>query len=361
MYALSADPAERIATSVQSLFRANPLLLIGSGFSCGYGLPSMAQLGEHLAEYVAPQLSSASAQALWASALPAVQVNLEQGLNTIASGAEGRDEVVTAIRMETSRLIIRRTREAEAQILSSTDRSIQAPTRLLKRLYSGARQNAECIPVITTNYDTLIELFCDLADLPLDTGFAGFRRRRARAAPIFQTQYRRIIAPGPRSSNYAHRACLNVRLIKPHGSITWQSNDGVPFEVLNDQSDSLREIAIPGPTKYEDALINTLFDGMRGEMKTAVSRASALLCIGFGFNDPHLDGAIRTRLEAGMPTLILTRDFTSNIESIIDRYPNVVGVRSQGSGAEARSDGEAVFFATPVWKLDVFLKTYLES
>jgi len=269
--------------------------------------------------------------------------------------------VVTAIREETSRLIIRRTREAEARILSSTDPSTRAPARLLKRLFSGAPQNAECIPVITTNYDTLIELFCDLADLPLDTGFAGFRRRRARSGTVFQTQYRRTIAPRRQSAIYEHRPCVNVRLMKPHGSITWQSVDGLPIEVLDDQSDAPREIAIPGPTKYEDTLINRLFDGMRAEMNAAVNRASALLCLGFGFNDAHLDGAIRTRLEAGMPTLILTRDFTPNIEAIIERYPNVVGVQRQGSGAEARRDGEVVSLTAPVWELDVFLKTYLES
>ena len=146
---MSADPAERISQTVQELFRLTPLLLVGSGFSCGYGLPSMPDLGDHLMKCVTPRLASASAGALWASVLPAIKIDLEQGLNTIASGAAGRDEVVAAIREETARLIIHRTREAEACILSSANPWAAAPARLLKRLYSGAPQNAECIPVIT--------------------------------------------------------------------------------------------------------------------------------------------------------------------------------------------------------------------
>jgi len=320
----------------------------------------MSELGDHLTVEVAPRLSSACARSLWESAIPAIQINLEQGLNTIASGAAGRDEVVAAIREETARLVIRRTREAEACILSSSDPETQAPARLLKRLYNGAPQNAECIPIITTNYDTLVELFCDLAGLPLDTGFTGFRRRRARSTPIFQTQYRRVIAAGRRSATYEHRPFPNVRLMKPHGSITWQLAEGAPIEVLNDLSDAPRAIVVPGPTKYEDALINLLFDGMRTEMNAAVGRASALLCVGFGFNDDHLQGAIRQRLDAGMPALILTREFTPNIRTVLHRYPHVLAIQRREAGAEAHLEGDVTFSPVPVWELDFFLKTFLE-
>jgi hypothetical protein len=357
---MSATPEEAIASAIQGLFRATPLLLIGSGFSCGYGLPGMAELGGHLASAVDTRISSVEAHALWDGALPAIKVNLEDGLNTIPSGAPGRQEVVAAIREETARLIISRTHSAESEILASRDPHLAAPARLLRRLYNGAPQNAECIPVITTNYDTLIELFSDLAEVPIDTGFTGLRRRTARSNPIFQTQYRRSLASNKQRTSYEHRPCVNVRLMKPHGSITWQSCDGEPIEVLNDVSDAPRAIVVPGPSKYEDALINSLFDGMRGEMNAAVGRAAALLCVGFGFNDEHLQGVIRNRLEAGMPAAIITRDFTPNIREVIKRHRHVLAIQRSSGGAEAHFDGRTVTVAEPVWELDTFLKKYLE-
>ena len=357
---MTATPEEGIATAIQGLFRATPLLLVGSGFSCGYGLPGMAELGGHLATAVSARISSLEARALWDGALPAINLNLEDGLNTIPSGAAGRQEVVAAIREETARLIISRTHSAEAKILAGTEPHLAAPARLIKRLYDGAPQNAECIPVITTNYDTLIELFSDLAEVPIDTGFSGLRRRRARSSPMFQTQYRRSLASNKQRASYEHRPCVNVRLMKPHGSITWQSCDGEPIEVFGDVSDAPRAIVIPGPSKYEDALINSLFDGMRGEMNTAVSRAAALLCVGFGFNDEHLQGVIRNRLEAGMPAAILTRDFTPNIVEVIKRHRHVLAIQRSGAGAEVHFDGGVITVSKPVWELDAFLKEYLE-
>lgn len=357
---MSIDPEEEIARAIQNIFRATPLLLVGSGFSCGYGLPSMGELGQHLSDNVAKRLSSSEAKTLWVAALPAIKNNLEEGLNTIASGDAGRQQVVDAIREETARIIIAGTRDAEARILSSADPQFAAPARLLKRLFTGAPQNAESISVITTNYDTLIELFSDLAELPIDTGFAGLRRRRARPPPMFQTQYRRSLAAGKRATTYDHRPCVNLRLMKPHGSITWQSTDGIPMEVFDDMSNTPRAIVVPGPSKYEDALVNSLFDSMRSEMNAAVARASALLCIGFGFNDEHLQGVIRNRLENGMPALILTRDFTPNIHTVISRHSQVLAVQRDGSGAEVHFNGKVTKLSVPVWELDTFLKSYLE-
>jgi hypothetical protein len=353
------NEGEEIAVEVQQLFRATPLLLVGSGFSCGFGLPGMGEVGDHLCTSVGVRLATMEARSLWSTALPSIQTNFEAGLNMIASGATGRQEVITALREEIARLIIARNRTAEAKILSSKDSHQMAPVRLLKRLFYGAPQNAECIPIITTNYDTLIELFADLAELPVDTGFAGLRRRLARQVPIFQTQYRRILSAGSRNAKYEHRPIVTVRLLKPHGSITWQSTDGEPIEVLNDFTDAPRSIVVPGPSKYEDALVNNLFDTMRGEMNQAINRAAALLCIGFGFNDEHLQGVIRSRLEARMPTGILVQSFTDSIEAVIDRYPHVLAIQQYGSGAEIRIRGKTTKVLAPVWELDCFLKTYL--
>lgn len=351
---------DELFEGVQHIFRQTPALLVGSGFSCGYGLPGMGILGAHLEAKVGPQLVSLEAQDLWTKSLPAVHENLEAGLNTIPQGAPGREEVVAAIRDQTAKLILEATTKAEQEILGHAPADL-APVRLLRILFNGASQNAEHVPVITTNYDTLIELFCDLAELALDTGFVGHRRRKPRPAPIFQTQYSRSWAAERRGGVHVdHRPCKTIRLHKPHGSISWLMTVDGPVEVLNCTVDAARAIVVPGPSKYQDALVNVLFDAMRTEMNSVLGSASALLCLGFGFNDDHLQGVIRARLDARMPMVLLTRGKTPSIGEVLKTYPHVVGIFEHDVGAEVHWQGRTMLVTAPLWQLDDFLKTFLE-
>jgi hypothetical protein len=351
---------DEVYIDIQSLFRATPMLLVGSGFSCGYGLPHMGALGQHLAEVVGPRLASDEAKAVWRAALEAIRENLEAGLNTIASGAQGRDEIITILREETAKHITEKTLAAEAVIINHPTPSTHAPARLLRRLFDGAPQNADSISVITTNYDTLLELFCDIADVPLDTGFSGFRRRKPRANSLFQTQYSRIWAADKKGTQAEHRPCKTIRLHKPHGSITWHATKDGPIEVINDVSMAPKAIVVPGPSKYQDALVNTLFDAMRTEMNAALNRADALVCIGFGFNDDHLQGAIKARLDSHMPMLILTRELTDSIKDLLLCYPHVAAFYKNGDGCKCLHNGKLLSSTQPLWQLDDFMKAFLE-
>ncbi len=356
----AADLPDELFTEIQGTFRKAPVLLVGSGFSCDYGLPGMGALAEHLVNAVEGVLTTDEAKNAWAQATDAVKANLEAGLNNIPQGAVSWGEIVSAIRSETARLILDKTTAAESKVLQEKAGGGHAPSRLLNRLFNGSPQNAESIHVITTNYDTLLELFCDLADLPLDTGFAGFRRRKPRPRPIFQNQYSRVWATEKRQVQPDHRLCKTIRLYKPHGSISWLTTDEGPMEVLNDASTVERAIVVPGPSKYQDALVNTLFDEMRTAMNAALADAQALLCIGFGFNDDHLQGVIKRRLAAGMPAIIVTRDPTSNIEQLLGEHPHVIALFKDGDGAVCRWNGNVLPSSEPLWQLDNFLKKFVE-
>lgn len=352
---------DELFVEVQRIFRTTPALLVGSGFSCGYGLPGMGDLGTHLLANVEFALATADAKVLWLNASDAIRANLEAGLNTIPQGAAGREELVHAIRSETAKRILTATAAAEQAILDQGLADGHAPARLLRLLFDGSAQNAESIPVITTNYDTLLELFCDLAELPIDTGFTGFRRRKPRVAPIFQTQYSRVWAAEKKGGYQAdHRPCKTVRLLKPHGSISWLATPTGPVEALNDNSDAARAIVVPGPSKYQDALVNTLFDSMRTEMNAVLGGASALLCLGFGFNDDHLQGVIKSRLDAHMPLILLTRGPTESIEKLLQAYPHAIAIFKGDAGAKCHWKGQVYASEEPLWQLDDFLKKFLE-
>ncbi|MDR3159406.1 MAG: SIR2 family protein [Zoogloeaceae bacterium] len=347
-------------TDIQGVFRKTPVLLIGSGFSCGYGFPGMGALAKHLATAVHNVLTTNGAKNAWVQSIEAIKINLEAGLNGIPVGTPEWEEIVSAIRGETAKLILDRAIAAEAKILGEKVAGGHAPSRLLNRLFNGSPQNAESIHVITTNYDTLLELFCDLAELPLDTGFTGFRRRKPRHPPIFQTQYSRVLVTEKRQQQVDYRLCKTVRLYKPHGSISWLTTDEGTVEVLNDVSVAGRAIVVPGPSKYQDALIDTLFDAVRTEMNAILAEAQALLCIGFGFNDDHLQGVIKRRLTTGMPVIILTRDATPNIKQLLRDHPHVIALFKSGEGAVCHWKGNTLQSPYPLWQLDDFLKKFLE-
>lgn len=361
-YVIVAIP-DQLYRDVQALVRSTPLLLVGSGFSCGFGLPGMSALGAHLSTTVEPLLTSPDAITLWKNALPAILADLEGGLNEIPLAAEGRLELISALRAETAKLISRENKRVEEMILKAAQPSSAAPARLLKRLFNGASQNTDCISVITTNYDTLVELFCDLAGLPIDTGFSGYRRRQVRTPPLFPTTYSRStvsMTSGKRSAYFDHQPCRNVRLLKPHGSVTWHSTDQGPIEILDSYSEDPKAIVVPGPSKYEDALVNTLFDTMRTEMNIAVNKADALMCIGFGFNDIHLQGMIGARLQAGMPAIILTMGITPNIEATLGKHKHLIAFSDSPNGSMVTIGSDRFEVSEKIWQLECFLKTFVE-
>ena len=353
---------EDISSAIQEVFRKTPVLLVGSGFSCGYGLPSMGDLAEHLVSSVHDMLTTDGAKAIWAQSIDALTDNLEEGLNGIAVGGPEWGEIISVIRSETSRLILERTVLAEEEILRGGPRIDYAPSRLLRRLFNGSPQNSNGIHVITTNYDTLLELFCDLEGLPLDTGFSGFRRRKPRVSSggIFEAAYTRERVTQRGKSGFEYRPCKRVRLYKPHGSISWLETSDGPVEVINDILTKKRAIVVPGPSKYRDSMVDAVFDGMRSEMNDVLLKASALVCIGFGFNDDHLQGVITQRVRGGMPVIIITRGSTPNIERLIKQNKQIISVFASSDGSIFRWNGGVWRSGESLWRLGDFMKKFLE-
>ena len=61
---MAADLPNELFTEIQRRFRKAPVLLVGSGFSCGYGLPGMGALAEHLVNTVDEALATDEAKML---------------------------------------------------------------------------------------------------------------------------------------------------------------------------------------------------------------------------------------------------------------------------------------------------------
>lgn len=58
---------------IQAVFRKTPVLFVGSGFSCGYGLPGMGALAKHLATTVSDALTTDGAKNALAHSVDAIK------------------------------------------------------------------------------------------------------------------------------------------------------------------------------------------------------------------------------------------------------------------------------------------------
>ena len=95
-------------------------------------------------------------------------------------------------------------------------------------------------------------------------------------------------------------------------------------------------------------------------MNAVLGGASALLCLGFGFNDDHLQGVIKARLKEHMPLILLTRGPTESIEKLLHAHPHSIAIFKEDSGARCHWNGRIYVSDEPLWQLDDFLKKFLE-
>lgn len=357
------DLPEKLLKEIQDIVRLVPTLIVGSGHSCEYGLPSMGDIATHLLSEMPTLLSSVDAIRLWDDIAESITEDLESGLNRLNSFDPEVDELLLCIRRLVSQLFHDRCEKAEKLLLSqgilSTPETVPL-LRLIKRLYEGCSPNCAGIDIITTNYDTLIELFCDAGNLPANTGFVGYRFRwflpGSLQNPVHQC--RLVSDKGKLKRNYS--ILKTIRILKPHGSVNWVIRGNQPAEVLAFQDVEESGVIVPGPFKYRDALVISLFDEIRTIMNQVLKSTQGIVAIGYGFNDDHLQNVLQERLATGMPMVILTKGWTPNIERVLKHNKDVIAFREHGEGSMCAWRGTQLQLSAPVWRLDSFLKEVIE-
>jgi hypothetical protein len=95
-------------------------------------------------------------------------------------------------------------------------------------------------------------------------------------------------------------------------------------------------------------------------MNRVMKNSQSLFCVGFGFNDTHLQGILGERLSRGMPAVLLARTWTKNAIAILDRYPTVLGIQMSALGSDARLGATVAQLPANLWSLDEFLNLFLE-
>ena len=276
------------------------LLFFGTGTSCALdkrlGMPA-------LTEHLKTELGDAPD---WLQ----IKAHIEAGksLEQALTGVGLKDKTKSRIQQATGGYIAKIDREVRDDVLLG--KKCWVGERLVKALVQRLPPRNPRLPIVTANYDMLIEYACTYHGIRYTTGFSGeiIRTWNWGQAQDSLNQCRPS-QQGARSMVLMD-PLPRVELFKVHGSINRffhiSANRQIECDLWSEAVPAGLEriIAVPGDQKYEQyaSIVETAANARRAE-----NEALAFAVIGYAFNDPHLHEGILGRVcSQDSPLLILT-------------------------------------------------------
>lgn len=280
-------PVEAAIEEGQRCLKASPVIVLGSGTSIPFGLPSMGRLADHLKGSLQDAALSGSDKGLWSQFIEELATkDLESALQAIKLSEKLSDHVVE----QTWNLIS----TADAHVFEAVlgDANHLPLTRLYRHLFNSTNRT---ISVVTTNYDRLAEYAADRAGNCHYTGFSyGYLRQRQSGSRL--------------SFRQDNQQARTVDIWKVHGCLDWFiDQDGQVIALTSARSiptGCRPAIVTPGIEKYERTHLEP-FRSIIAGADGALARANAYLCIGFGFNDTHIQPKLLERWKQGDAFLVV--------------------------------------------------------
>lgn len=269
----------------------------------------MGELADHLCASIGVGLG-ADDLAVWEEIAPLIKAKgLEVALHEKAPTAALESAISTA----TGLLIA----EREQQVIASVFNG--ARQLRLTRLLGHMLKPSSGMPIVTTNYDRLVEVAVEESGLGVDTMFVGrfagsLNERESKLSFCRNVTFRK--------PNVTYHYRPRALIYKPHGSLDWYLRGGRPVCYAGDLPGVTRLIITPGQNKFRNGY-ESPFDHHRARANAAIDRASRFLFLGYGFNDDHLETHVSPGIEGGKPTLMLSRTLTPNAAAIAIANANV--------------------------------------
>lgn len=339
-----------IYTQIQELFQRGIVTVVGSGASCAYGLPSMSELAAHLVKAVPGRIASASSaiQTEWKSISD--NLGLGTGLESTLEPTGISVPLLDVVSDEIAQCVLVAERAAIEQILGAHEHSPAG------RLFAHILKASATADVITTNYDRLVEVHAARANVRVDTMFYGHVVGRFNAT-LSRDELSRIQRNPGRNGALVPGQHPHLRVSKPHGSLDWFTSGGEHFRTDLGEPGARRIIA-PGGSKYRLGY-EAPFDAHRNRANDAIDRAQALLFLGYGFNDEHLQTHLRSRFPE-VRSLILSKNLTAKSREYLAMNPRAIGIEENSSGGCIVVQGaDQLALSVPLWDLDCLLKEVL--
>lgn len=338
-----------IKQKLQRHLSSGLVVIIGSGLSCAEGLPSMHDLTRHLSKTVPSDAGIQLTDNLWSDLVNSMNKN---GIEAALHQNHIDEKLADFIRQETAQCII----GPETKIIQKTfagEKRLKL-SFLLPNLPSTGR-----LPIITTNYDRLVELAAEMSGYQVDTKAIGFYHalfsetdsRFAFCSDIIPTKrhgrgYRKI-----------EKKC--VSLYKPHGSLDWTIVSGKPIRTAFRVEPENALIITPGQNKYR-AGYDAPFDMQRELANKSINQASRFLIIGYGFNDNHLEVHLKNKIMSGTPTLLMTHSLSDNAKTYQNGNKSMISLEhdpGSSSGTLIHINGSIINFPNKnIWDVEEFAK-----
>jgi len=331
---------ENTAHLAQRFLAERPVVVLGTGATIPHGLPSMPVLADMLLDAIADEPAGWDAF----SECLAETKDLEEALQRIALPKDTVDVLVRA----TWEIVSSKDVEFYEEILGGPQAFPLAD--LFKYLLRTADSR---LGVVTTNYDRLAEYAGNWIGAYVSTGMtAGWIQRFVPAS----VDSERPPAPGYEG---------HVSVLKVHGSLDWfrdATGDIVGVLLAREIPSGMKPLVVtPGSTKYREVHK----DPFRTVM-TAADRvlrdATCYLCIGYGFNDEHVQPILLNRVRKNdIPLVVVAKKLTqSTRDSFLSRPPK------KFLFIEESEDGTTIYgpeypvgvdlAGVSLWQLDIFMK-----
>lgn len=268
----------------QDFYSKAPVIILGSGASAAHGMPGMCGLANHLVASTDISGLSAAEIASWEKFCQVLKdgVDLETALHQVSVS-----DTLTARIIKATWMLINS--EDICIFQESLQNNAMFPlSQLLEHMF---RSSLKMINIVTTNYDRLAEYACDQQRIHHYTGFThGFFRQIASPAEITSTR--------------------RVNIWKVHGSLDWfQSSieDTVALTNIHGIPENYEpQIVTPGTHKYQKTHLEP-FRSIINNADEAIKNANSYLCIGYGFNDEHIQPKLMVKcLRQKTPITIIT-------------------------------------------------------
>lgn len=278
-----------IFKSIQKYIESPPLILVGSGSSAPYGLPSMQVLGKYLLEILSSKYKD---DYNWQRFID--NINNGQDLETALSNLSLKSEIIDDIKVETWKLVsVKDLKLFDDIVFLNKQLSI---ANLINKFY---KSHPQCVNIITTNYDRVIEYACDSLQLPINTGFLGSYLKKF-------------------SDTFSNNKIVNI--VKVHGSLDiFKDTHNAVFAIpLRKEIPSglVPEIITPGLSKYQAVLKGTSRQ-LLSKSDSMIKNANSFLCIGYGFNDEQIQENIISCIRQGKPIVVVTKKLSERAAHLL--------------------------------------------
>ncbi len=162
----NTDPSmlHDLKQELQAFFSDGLVIIVGSGLSVAEGIPGMGALAKHLRLSIPPRIKNPD-ESNW-TAIEAL-LNSGEGLEAALLKMPPSADLELLIVEETSAFL----QAAESTVFLEVLENKR--TLRLARLLPHVLKPREGLPIVTTNYDRLIELAAEILDLGVDTMFVG--------------------------------------------------------------------------------------------------------------------------------------------------------------------------------------------